>query len=163
MAFINTYEHSIDSKSRLAVPSEVRRELEWNTATPNTPVTLYVTMGDDQSLCVYEKEVFEDRAKQLQNSDMDPDELVRCERLLFSLTTRVELDPQGRIRIPDHLLRLAKLGNDVVIIGCNDHMEVRDRKTWLSYVEQSVADDPKLWSKLRRAMRQGTSRGGTEA
>ena len=163
MAFINTYEHSIDSKNRLAVPSEVRRLLEWNRETPESPVTLYVTLGDDQSLCIYEKKPFEDRARQLQNSDMDPDELVRCERLLFSLTTKVDLDPQGRIRIPDHLMRLAKLGNDVVIIGCNDHMEVRDRKTWLSYVEQSVADDPKLWSKLRRAMRQGSPQRGTEA
>lgn len=161
MVFTGTYEHTIDTKHRLAVPSDVRRRLQQGDVNPETPVFLYVTLGESNSLCLYAERDFEKRAEQLDSSEMDADELLAYERLMFSLAARVEMDAQGRVRLPDNLLRMSKLGTDVVLIGVKDHLEVRDRDTWLKHVEQTLASDPQILMNPRRAMRQ--RKASTEA
>ena len=160
MVFTGTYEHTIDLKHRVAVPSDVRRRLQSADMNPDAPVFLYVTLGETDSLCLYAERDFEKRAEQLDDSQMDPDELLEYERLMFSLAARVEMDAQGRIRLPENLLKMSKLGTDVVLIGVKDHLEIRDRATWQAHVEQTLASDPKFLMNPRRAMRQRTAKDG---
>ncbi len=172
MVFTGTYEHTIDAKSRLAVPSDVRRQLlaaavpvpgDPGGAPVETPVFMYVTLGERNTLCLYAERDFEKRAEQLDNSELEADELLAYEQLMFSLAARVELDAQGRIRLPEHLLKMAKLGTDVVLIGVKDHLEVRDRAAWQAYVQQTLAANPGILMNPRRAMRQRKARDGAEA
>ncbi|MGL4368095.1 MAG: division/cell wall cluster transcriptional repressor MraZ, partial [Spirochaetota bacterium] len=44
-----------------------------------------------------------------------------------------ELDKQGRILLPATLIEYAGIGNDPVIIGVNDRIEIWDGKTFDSY------------------------------
>jgi division/cell wall cluster transcriptional repressor MraZ len=48
----------------------------------------------------------------------------------------VEIDRQGRLRVPPELARLASLGGDVVLLGVGDHLELWDRRTWESYLDE---------------------------
>lgn len=163
MLFTGTYQHTIDAKNRLAVPSEVRRRLAPE-AGPEAPVFMYVTMGESETLCLYAERDFEKRAEQLDASEMDSDELLEYERLMFSLAERVELDAQGRVRLPENLLQMSKLGTDVVLIGVKDHLEIRDRSSWQAYVKQKLAANPRILMNPRRAMRPGKAGGaGGEA
>lgn len=154
MVFTGTYEHTIDTKHRLAVPSDVRRRLQPGDSNPETPVFLYVTLGEMDSLCLYSEKDFERRAEELETSEMDAEELLAYERLMFSLSARVEMDAQGRVRLPDNLLRMSKLGTDVVLIGVKDHLEIRDRSNWLKTVEETLTKNPKLLMNPRLAMKQ---------
>ncbi len=163
MVFTGTYEHTIDGKHRLAVPSDVRRRLQAGDANPEAPVFLYVMLGEKDSLCLYSEKDFERRAEQLDNSEMDADELLEYERLMFSLSARVEMDAQGRVRLPDNLLKMSKLGTDVVLIGVKDHLEIRDRQTWRDHVMQTLAKDPQILMNPRRAMRQRKASPGAES
>lgn len=153
MVLTGTYFHSIDSKNRLAIPADVRNRLKWEAATPDTPIFLYVTLGEAQTLCLYEEQAFEKRADELDDSELEADELLEYERLLFSLAARVEIDKQGRIRIPENLLNMAKLGSDAVVIGVKDHLEVRNREAWEAYVAETLANNPGVLMNPRRAMR----------
>jgi MraZ protein len=155
LVFTGTYEHAIDAKNRLAVPAEVRAMLARDAA--SDPVHLFVTLGeklgDDHALCLYTEEGFARRAEELDRSELEAEELLAYERLMFSLARRVELDRQGRVRLPDNLLKMTGLGGDVVLIGVKDHLEIRDRDKWNRHVAAMLAQRPDIVMNPRRLMR----------
>jgi len=47
---------------------------------------------------------------------------------------RLELDRQGRIRIPHELAQFADLKKEVMLIGVRDHLELWDKERWETYI-----------------------------
>ncbi len=132
MIFTGTYEHTIDTKGRLAIPAGVRGQIQRGAGqVEGQSVPLFVVPGDDGAhLCLYTQEVFERRAAELENSNMAPEELLAYEEIFHASTRQVELDTQGRVQVPKDLLEQVGLGNEVVILGVKDHLKVRDREAW---------------------------------
>ena len=160
MVFTGEYEHTIDAKNRLSIPSEIRGQMRAELCRgDDMPISLYVTLGESRSLCLYSEQGFQDRAEELKNSDADPDQLLAFEGLWFSLARRVELDSAGRLRLPDNLLRRSDLGAAVMLLGMNDHMEIRDRDMWKAYVDQVLAQQQQNLMNPRRAMRRARGPG----
>lgn len=155
MVFTGTYEHTIDAKNRLAIPSEIRSQIQRSAGVGDgEPVCVYVTLGESQALCLYTEAGFEQRADELDRSELDPAQLLEYERVFFSLARRVEIDRQGRVRLPENLLKQSHLETEVVLLGVKDHLEVRDRKSWQEYVEQILRGQPGVLRNPRQAMRQ---------
>ena len=161
MIFTGEYEHTIDAKKRLSIPSEIRSALRAELGLgEDAPVGFYVTLGESRSLCLYSEQGFAQRAEELSNSDADPDRLLAYEALWFSLARRVELDSAGRLLLPENLLGRTGLGSSVALLGMNDHMEIRDRDSWKQYVDQVLAEQQQILMNPRRAVRkarQGTT------
>lgn len=156
MVFTGTYEHRIDSKKRLAIPSEIRGQIQAEEGSNQGAagiLYLYVTLGEGQALCLYTEAGFEQRAEELDHSELDPEQLLTYERLLFSLARRVEIDKQGRVRLPEQLLAMAKFDTEVVLIGVKDHLEIRDRQTWKEHVASALETYPGIRMNPRRAMK----------
>ena len=158
MVFTGEYEHTIDAKNRLAIPSQIRAQMREEAGDGGRMLVLYVTLGESQSLCLYTELGFNERADELKSSDADADQLLAFEALWFSLARRVELDSAGRLRLPDNLLKRAGLGTQVMLIGVNDHMEIRDRRIWNAYVDQVLAEQQQILMNPRRAVRQAQNR-----
>jgi MraZ protein len=153
LVFTGTYDHSIDAKKRLSIPSDIRAQISRSEDGKQDQGTyLYVTLGEGQALCLYTEKEFERRAEQLDDSDRVPDEILDYERMFYSLSRRVELDKNGRVRLPENLLAMAKLGSEVVLLGVKDHLEVRDRDQWRAHVTEKLAADPQILMNPRRAM-----------
>lgn len=156
MIFTGTYEHAIDTKNRLAIPAELRGPIQRDAgAGEGEPVHLYVIPEQDEALSLYTEKGFERRADELDDSELDAEELLEYERMLFSLARRVELDKQGRVRLPDSLLQRVGLGSEVVLLGVKDHLEIRDRAAWSAYMERRLKERPGLLMNPRKAMRRG--------
>jgi MraZ protein len=157
LVFTGTYEHTIDAKNRLAVPAEIRQLIqdEHPLRPEDSPLRVYVTLGEGQCLCLYTEDGFEKRADELDHSEWEPEQLLAYERLMFSLAKQVELDKQGRVRLPDNLLQMAKLGTEVVLLGVKDHLEIRNRDAWKEHLESILATQPGILMNPRRAMRKG--------
>jgi MraZ protein len=154
VVFTGTYEHTIDAKRRLAVPSELRSQIQRATgATGDDPLVLVVALGEGGALRLYTEPVFERRAEELEASELDADELLDYERVFFSLARRVEMDRAGRIRLPDNLLEMAGLGNEVVLLGVKDHLEVRDRDAWREHLDEVLKTRASMLMDPRRAMK----------
>ncbi len=153
LVFTGEYEHTIDAKNRLAIPSEIRALVQRERGDSDEPVRMYVTLGEGQCLCLYTEKGFEKRAEELDHSELDPDELLAYERLMFSLSRQVELDKQGRVRLPDNLLDRAKLGSEVVLLGVKDHLEIRNREAWREHLEMILSTRPGILMNPRRAMK----------
>ena len=145
MLFTGTYERSIDAKQRLAIPSAVREEIDREQA----GVTLYAVVLQGPTLCLYTEADFRKRADQLDDSTRPAEEILRFEQVFFASTRRVEIDKQGRIRLPEQLLSMADLKSDVALIGVKDHLEIHDRLRWTRQLQQMLADNPKLMTNPR--------------
>jgi len=154
LVFTGTYQHAIDAKNRVAIPSEVRSLLARSgEVPPETPVCWYVTLGEEGSLSLYTESGFEKRAAELDQSELDAEELLDYERFFFSLAQRVEQDKSGRVRLPEQLVEMTDLQSEVVLIGVKDHLEIRDRQRWREQVEAMLKQRAGAVMNPRRAMR----------
>jgi len=70
------------------------------------------------------------------------------------MARRVEIDKQGRVRLPENLLTWVGLSGDVALIGVKDHLEVWDDEAWAEYLRQLLKDKPGMLMNPRGAMRQ---------
>jgi MraZ protein len=130
MALTGTWPRSLDEKGRLAVPKRVRDELGGDGLTE-----MFVTQWTDKSLALFTPTEFEQLAQRM--SEKSPTKDVRnYMRLFYARAGRVDLDKQGRVRVPERLRTFAELGREVVLLGVNDHAEIWDAARWDSYVNE---------------------------
>jgi MraZ protein len=150
VAFGGIYQHAIDAKSRLAIPSDHRKLLPPSTSEAGegqgAPIVWVSLNPDMTTLSIWPEARFDERAKDLDKSRRPGRQLVHHERLSFAYSNRVEVDKQGRVRIPEHLLEMTKIGSEVTVIGANDHMEVWDRQAWQEYTRQMLPQGL-LWAR----------------
>ncbi|HEX3998593.1 MAG TPA: division/cell wall cluster transcriptional repressor MraZ [Pirellulales bacterium] len=129
MLLTGTFVRSIDEKMRLAVPKQLREAL--GTAAEGT---LYVTPHTDGSLAIYTEDSLSQVADHLSAASPAGQDVRDFNRLFYARAQRVEIDDQGRIRIPAELSTLAGLGREAVLLGVQDHMELWDKKHWEEYL-----------------------------
>ena len=106
------FEHSVDAKGRLFVPSKLREKLGDS---------FYVIVGADHCLTVYPTERWheiEATFNALRISDKPK------LRFLYANLCKCEPDKQGRFLLPAKLRDYANLKDDVTFLGQGDHAEI---------------------------------------
>ena len=68
----------------------------------------------------------------IEKGDQDS-ELAAYRRMFYGRAEPSDLDRQGRILIPERLAKRAGIGNEVVLIGVFDHIQVWDPQRWAEY------------------------------
>jgi MraZ protein len=149
--FTGEYEHTIDAKSRLAIPAEIRAGLDAADHGPG----FYVAPGTAETLWLWPERLFEQMAEASEASLLPDEDLLEFEELLYSQASRVELDKSGRIRLPERLLRQAALGSSVVLLGVKDHLELRDPERWARQRDEKLAKQSEIMMRARRALQRG--------
>lgn len=96
--------------------------------------------GTDGSLAIYPEEAFERLAERLAHRSPTQQHIRDFTRLFYARVQRVELDGQGRVRIPGALADLAGLGKDAVLLGVHDHLELWAAERWETYLAEKQAD-----------------------
>lgn len=132
--FNGEYEHTIDEKSRLILPAKFRDALVGG---------VVLTRGLEGNVDVFPRTSWDASAAHIAELDSLSREGRALKRFVFAGATVVELDRQGRVLVPPHLVSHAGLGKDVVVAGVDDHIEIWDRSRWATYVselEGSAAD-----------------------
>ncbi len=122
--FIGEYQHTLDNKGRIIIPSKFRTELGEE---------FVMTKGLDNCLFVYPKtewSILEEKLKQLPLTNRDARAFVR---FFFLGASECELDKQGRVLIPPNLREHSKLEKEVVIIGVSTRIEIWSKEEWDSY------------------------------
>ena len=113
------FNHSVDSKGRLAVPFKFRDILGSS---------LVIVVDPDGSLRIYSAEQFDNFIADLEEK-IDTSS-PRGRKLLKTFTANAsscELDSQGRIIIPPVLRKYANITKEVVVIGAGTKAEVWDK------------------------------------
>ena len=131
MLLTGTFSRSLDEKLRVAIPKRLRSAL----GCPDGGA-LFVAPGTDQCLVLYTEEAFAELARRLAQSSPTQQQVRAFTRLFYGRSKRVELDRQGRIRIPPELVELAELAKNVVLVGVQDHLELWAQDRWQSYLAE---------------------------
>ena len=131
MLLTGAFSRSIDEKLRVAIPKRLRDVLE-----AGSRQGVYIAPGTDQSLAMYTEEAFARLAERLAQASPTRQDVRTFNRLFYARAQRVELDSQGRVRIPPELAELARLDKDVVLLGVQDHVEVWAAQRWKAYLAE---------------------------
>ena len=121
--FYGNYQHTLDVKGRVFVPSRFRDGLEDG---------FMLTKGLDGCLAAYPMDEWDALAEQMDGSSSftqkDNREFIR---FLYANATECEMDKQGRIGIPVDLREFAGLTKEVYFTGARKHFEVWDYESWM--------------------------------
>lgn len=131
MALTGTYLRTLDEKRRVAVPKRLRDDFgdsELN--------SLMIAPGTARSLVLYSLQGFEAFAAKLVAGGSHQNYL----RMFYSSAERVDLDGQGRMRIPDRLADYAGLTREAYLLGVQDHAELWDKEAWDKFLATNAPD-----------------------
>jgi MraZ protein len=131
MLLTGAFSRSIDEKLRVAIPKRLREALDCENRRE-----IYIAPGTDQSLALYTEEAFARLADRLAQASPTRQDVRTFNRLFYARAQRVELDSQGRVRIPPELAELARLDKEAVLLGVQDHVEVWAADRWKSYLAE---------------------------
>ena len=118
--FMGEYNHTIDAKGRIIIPSKFREALGEN---------FVVTLGLDGCLFVYPNEEWLTFVNQLKNLPGNKDAR-QLQRYFMAGAADCEVDKQGRILIPSKLREHASLDKDVVFVGVLSKIEIWSKERW---------------------------------
>lgn len=128
--FLGQYEHTIDEKGRMTIPSGYRDLLDGSA---------FVTRGFDQNLLVLPPDKFHQLAESISDASMTGSDGRDFRRWIFSSASRVDVDKAGRILIPQFLRTFAGLGSDAVVVGNGTYFEIWSSDQWSQH---EAANDP---------------------
>lgn len=137
--FMGEYQHNLDAKGRLIVPSRFRDELGER---------FVITKGLDKCLFVYpqsEWKIFEEKLKTLPITNAGARKFVR---FFFAGAAECEPDAQGRIIIPSNLREYADIKKEVVSIGMANRLEIWNKENWVEYNDVENFVDSELAEKM---------------
>jgi MraZ protein len=119
--FLGEYQHSLDAKGRVILPSKYRDQLSGGA---------YVTKGRGGCLSVYTAQEFREVADRVREGSKRGARELDAARSFFAGTAEVTPDKQGRIAIPQNLREYAGLDRDVVVAGVFSRVEIWDGRRW---------------------------------
>lgn len=131
MALTGTFQRALDDKQRLAFPKRLRDAMGNDELKE-----LYVAPEVGRSLSVFSPVTFERRAARIEQMSTARSSVANYLRLYYSQAEWVEIDSQGRIRLPERLVEFAQLKQDVVLLGVNDHVEIWDQAIWNEFLKE---------------------------
>ncbi|MBQ8648894.1 MAG: division/cell wall cluster transcriptional repressor MraZ [Clostridia bacterium] len=128
------YQHSVDKKGRVFIPSKFREELGEG---------FIVCRGiyGKRCLCVYSADQWDKLVEKI--GTLPSTKASAVKRFLYDGAFNVEFDSQGRILIPAALREYAQLENEAHIIGMDTNLEIWSNALWAeendTYTPESVA------------------------
>jgi MraZ protein len=137
--FYGEYQHTVDPKGRVIVPSKFRDGLGEE---------FILTKGLDSCLFAYSKDEWsslENKLKALPFTDKDVRAFIR---FFFAGASECEVDKQGRILIPQNLREYAEFDKDIYVIGVSTRVEIWDKNKWENYSSNDNVSAAKIAEKM---------------
>ena len=119
--FMGEYNHTIDAKGRLIIPSKFREVLGDE---------FVVTKGMDGCLFVFDDPEWQAFEEKLHGLRMIDKEARQFTRFFLAGAASVEVDKQGRILIPAVLREFAGITKDAVLVGVGSRVEIWSKERW---------------------------------
>jgi MraZ protein len=119
--FIGLHNTFLDAKHRLALPARYKGMLAEG---------VYITQGFDRNLLLLTSDAFEVVARQIKGMNM-ADPLARLLfRMILGSATRLELDKNNTVLLPQELLDFAAIKADATLVGQGNYFEIWAPELW---------------------------------
>jgi MraZ protein len=130
LAFRGHFEHSLDSKNRLSIPTRFRTAFSGGTVLGKSPEPCVAVWTPETHESIIERAL----------SGLNPmgSEYRKMSRFYQGNAWEIDLDASGRVTLPPPLLAHAGIEKEVVVVGVGGHLEVWARRRWQE--EQEALD-----------------------
>lgn len=125
------YDHKIDKKGRVFIPSAFREEL-------GESFIICRGIYGKKCLCVYSKDEWNTLVEKIGTLPSTKSSTVK--RFLYDGAFNVEFDTQGRILVPPTLREYADFETEVHIIGMDTNLEIWDASIWKDESEANTLE-----------------------
>ena len=143
MLLTGSFPRMLDDKLRFVIPKPLRDAIGSSDQS-----NLYLAPGTDGSLALYPEETFHRLANRVEQGASDGRDLAAFSRLFYTQAQHVELDRQGRLRLPVELAELAGLRREIMLLGVRDHLEIWNRELWETYLSRTQPHYDELAAKV---------------
>ena len=139
--FIGQFTHSLDDKSRIALPAKFRARLDDG---------VVITAGRDRQLLIYPREGFEVLAGKVNELPLMGPDAETLRRMIFMSAVDAVPDKQGRVIIGPDLLQHAGIEREAVLVGVGQFIEVWHPAEWQRAKAEvaSAAAQKEVWARL---------------
>jgi MraZ protein len=137
---IGQYEHTVDDKKRLSVPSKWRKVFGK---------TIVATRGLDTCLFIYTKKEWEIIAAKLASGSLGSKDSRDLNRFFLSGAVEIDIDSAGRILIPEYLKDFANIKEKVIFAGLYSRVEIWNEKEWEKKQKEVSSKADEVASKLQ--------------
>ena len=162
MLFVGEFSHSMDDKCRVALPSDFRTQIEPE----KHGAELFTVLGPNGGLWLWPKRIFErnyrtqQKHREGQSQVLPPDEMAAFSTLFFSQGALLQPDTQGRVRLPERLVKAAHLGTQISVLGNDQHIEIWDRSAWETFRDSMMTSYSDVLAKARPFLAGSPGAGG---
>jgi MraZ protein len=132
--FVGEFEQTIDAKHRLAINAALRETMDPK----EDGESFILVLGPDRHLWLYPDLAYRRMMQMLQKSPL-PTREARKTELMFAMARMVKMDAQGRIVLPEKSAQRAIMGDNVTLVGQNDHIAIWPTDEWEKHVAESLA------------------------
>lgn len=126
--FMGEYRHNLDSKNRLIIPSKFRDQLSS---------TVYVTEWMDGCLAAYAENEWNEMVEKLNRLPKTNKAARVYVRRITGKADTCPVDSQGRILLPQFLIKDAGITKPCVIVGVSDHFEIWSEERYEAFEKEN--------------------------
>lgn len=127
--FKGMFEHQLDDKNRLRIPSKFKKELIGE----NGERSYSFFRGMNSCICVMADDQLDETVASI--SDDAISESSQAATMFFSWIFSAEEDAQGRVVLPPILKRIAGIKKDIITIGRGNRLEIWAAERYYEYIE----------------------------
>jgi MraZ protein len=141
--FRGSFEHTLDGKGRLSIPSKFR-EVLLGKGDERLIITNFV-VDSVKCLDVYPIDEWLRFEEEIRKKPKFDRRVVQFQNYYLSSASECVVDKQGRILIPPGLRQYANLKRDVILVSALDKFRVLDKGAWtkiFAEAEEKLMQDP---------------------
>ena len=141
--FRGSFEHTLDGKGRLSIPSKFRDVL-LGKADERIVITNFV-VDETRCLDVYPLDEWLRFEEEIRKRPKFDPRMVRFQNYYLGAACECVIDKQGRILIPPSLRKYADLKRDVVLVSALEKFRIWDQEAWkkiFANAEDRLMQDP---------------------
>ena len=127
--FKGMFEHQLDDKNRLRIPSKFKKELTGE----NGEKSYSFFRGMNRCICVMADDDLDDTIASISEEGIS--EANHASAMFFSSIFSAEEDAQGRVVLPSMLKKMAGIQKDIVTIGRGQRLEIWAAEKYYEYLE----------------------------
>lgn len=120
--FLGQFQHNLDDKGRLMIPSRFRDLLAGDGA--------FITQGFDKCLMVMTESYFQQVYDRIEAMNLADPTARLLRRLILSNAYPVEVDKVGRIVVPQNLRTFLQIEGEAIVAGQGEYFEVWKPADW---------------------------------
>lgn len=146
-SFHGNFNHSVDEKGRISLPSEFRRVLQ-ESSEKSVVLTNYISDG---SRCLegFGLTAWQDFERKLRAKSRFSSKLQKLENYYLSRAAHCEIDSSGRILVPTYLRAYAGLQKEATFTSSIHGFRLWDKRVWeniFSSAEEALIENPDIFA-----------------